>query len=88
MSSSEAVGDGWAVIFHPEDRETILEKWRRAVASGEPFEIEVRARTASGEYRALLVRAAPICDERGRIVKWYGIKYRRGGPSPGAGSPA
>ena len=73
MSPTEAVGDGWVAILHPEDRETILEKWRRAVASGEAFEIEARARTASGEYRALLVRAAPIRDERGKIVKWYGI---------------
>jgi PAS domain S-box-containing protein len=26
-----------------------------------------------GEYRWFLVRAVPLCDERGNILKWYGI---------------
>ena len=29
--------------------------------------------SATGEYRAMLVRAAPLRDEKGHVVKWYGV---------------
>ena len=42
------------------------------MASGEPFENEARHRSATGEYRWFLVRAVPLRDKQGKIVKWYG----------------
>jgi PAS domain S-box-containing protein len=72
LSSAEAAGNRWSMVFHPEDRVTVVEKWRSAVASGEPFEIEARERNAKDEYRSMLVRAAPLRDARGDIIKWYG----------------
>ena len=72
LSAEEGSGNGWAVAFHAQDRATIIEKWRSAVATGESFEIEARLRNADGEYRWFLVRAEPLRDERGTIVKWYG----------------
>ena len=60
-------------MFHPDDREYVVEKWRSAVATGEEFEVEARVRTTAGEYRAMLVRAAPLRDEKGHVVKWYGV---------------
>ncbi len=51
-----------------------VEKWRAAVASGEPFESEVRfRRAADAQYRWFLTRAVPLRDARGKILKWYGI---------------
>jgi C4-dicarboxylate-specific signal transduction histidine kinase len=51
-----------------------LEKWRASLASGEPFENEVRYRRAEdGQYRWFLARAVPLRDARGKILKWYGI---------------
>jgi PAS domain S-box-containing protein len=72
LSSAEAAGDGWTTVFHPEDRAAVVEKWRSAVTRGELFEVEARERSAKGEYRSMLVRAAPLRDARGNIVKWYG----------------
>ena len=72
-SAADAAGDGWADTFHPEDRADIVEKWRTAVASGEPFEAEGRLRSAAGGYRWILSRAAPLRDEKGAIAKWYGV---------------
>jgi PAS domain S-box-containing protein len=72
LSAVKAAGDGWTAVFHPEDRALVVDKWRLAVASGEPFEVEGRERSAKGEYRSMLVRAAPLRDEEGTIVKWYG----------------
>jgi PAS domain S-box-containing protein len=41
------------------------------MASGEPFEDEVRVRRADGQYRWLLIRAVPLRDDSGVIVSWY-----------------
>jgi PAS domain S-box-containing protein len=62
----------WESAIHPADLETHLEKWRTALATGEPFENEARHRSVSGEYRWFLVRAVPLRDKHGKILKWYG----------------
>jgi len=59
--------------MHPDDIPSALEKWRRDMAAGEPSEDEVRLRRADGEYRWFLVRTAPLRDEQGNLVKWYGV---------------
>jgi PAS domain S-box-containing protein len=70
LSVEEGLGWGWMNAFHPEDRAE--EEWRAAFAAGEPFEKEARLRRADGAYRWFLLRAAPLRDERGNVVKWYG----------------
>src|SRR6266404_6264769 len=62
----------WTSAIHPEDVEGFADKWRAALASGEPFEAESRVRRADGEYRWFLQRNVPLRDETGKIVKWYG----------------
>jgi PAS domain S-box-containing protein len=66
-------GSGWHAATHPDDLERHNAKWLACVASGEPFEDEVRFRRADGEYRWHLVRGVPLGDEAGNIVKWYGV---------------
>jgi PAS domain S-box-containing protein len=63
----------WKSTIHPADLETHFDKWRTAFASGEPFENEARHRSATGAYRWFLVRAVPLRDKQGEIVKWYGV---------------
>jgi PAS domain S-box-containing protein len=71
LSEEEGLGWGWMMnAFHPEDR--AVEEWRTAFAAGEPFEKEARLRRADGAYRWFLLRAVPLRDERGNVVKWYG----------------
>jgi PAS domain S-box-containing protein len=72
LSAEQSSGGGWETTLHPEDREQHLEKWRAARANGEPFESEARHRNAAGTYRWLLVRAVPLRDHQGSILKWYG----------------
>jgi PAS domain S-box-containing protein len=73
ISLEQMQGAGWTTPFHPEDIGEHLDKWRSALATGEPFENEARVRRAAdGEYRWFLIRGLPLRDERGNIVKWYG----------------
>ncbi|MFC5067578.1 sensor histidine kinase [Flaviflagellibacter deserti] len=65
-------GDGWTDVFHPDDRERSLSRWRQSWLSGEPYEIEYRLRHRSGEYRWTLGRGVPQRDETGQIKRWFG----------------
>jgi PAS domain S-box-containing protein len=57
---------------HPEDLPRVIEKWRANMAAGETSEDEMRLQRADGEYRWFLVRTAPLRDEQGSIVQWFG----------------
>jgi two-component system sensor histidine kinase UhpB len=59
--------------IHPEDTSRVLEKWLVAMAARESYEDEMRLRGADGEYRWFLVRTAPLRDEQGNLVEWYGV---------------
>src|SRR5271166_4701092 len=73
LSTVETSGSGWRSAVHPEDVERHANKWRLSVATGEPFEDEARFRCAAdGNYRWFLVRAVPLRDGHGNILRWYG----------------
>lgn len=62
------------VHVHPDDQARCFESWHNVVRSGEPYEIEFRFKIkypVEG-YQWFLVRALPIKNENGQIVKWYG----------------
>ncbi len=59
--------------IHPEDIPRVIERWLVEMAVGEAYEEEMRLRRADGEYRWFLVRTAPLRDEQGDLVKWYGV---------------
>ncbi|HXK24940.1 MAG TPA: PAS domain S-box protein, partial [Myxococcota bacterium] len=67
-------GSRWLAAVHPDDLDGHVAKWRASVARGVPFENEARLRRAAdGEYRWFLVRAMPLHDDRGDVLKWYGL---------------
>src|SRR6266436_3291047 len=57
---------------HPDDLSRALEKWLVVKVTSEVYEDELRLQRADGEYRWFLVRVAPLLDEQGNIVKWFG----------------
>jgi len=63
----------WATSnsFHPDDILRTIDAWKRALETGQPFEFENRGRRADGVYRWFHVRARPLHDAEGRIVRWY-----------------
>jgi PAS domain S-box-containing protein len=58
---------------HPDDRPRIVELFTRAVASGQPFDWESRARRFDGVYRWHRTRGFPLRDAGGHIVRWYNL---------------
>jgi PAS domain S-box-containing protein len=62
-------------IVHPEDLSSVIEKWLTDMTAGEVSEDEMRLRRADGEYRWFLVRTAPLRDEQGSVIKWYGTNF-------------
>jgi PAS domain S-box-containing protein len=74
LRGEDTAGMGWQAAFHPDDIGKHVERWCASMASGQPFENEARLRRAAdGEYRWFLIRAAPLHDELGNVVRWYGI---------------
>jgi PAS domain S-box-containing protein len=63
----------WDRLVHVEDAPRAIDAWAKAVATGEPYEIEYRFRRASdGSYRWFLARGACVRDGEGRTVRWVG----------------
>ena len=68
----QTLGWGWANALHPDDRPVALENWEKCRLTGEAFEMEYRLLNATGGFRWHLVRATPMRDSDGIIVKWFG----------------
>jgi PAS domain S-box-containing protein len=64
---------GTSDAVHPEDLPRVLELNMRGLASGLPFDFELRLRRFDGEYRLFDTRVVPIRDDSGRIVRWYNL---------------
>ncbi|MCW8060736.1 hybrid sensor histidine kinase/response regulator [Agrobacterium tumefaciens] len=71
-NQGELDGDGWVTLVHPDDVASTGERWRKALEAGETYHTEFRLRDRSGAFRWHIVRAVPITDEGGRILRWIG----------------
>ena len=69
----EALGDAWIESIHPDDRVVVLQMWNASLASGQMYDTQFRTLMADGSYRWHLVRALPVCDDAGAIVRWVGV---------------
>jgi PAS domain S-box-containing protein len=71
QSLEEAIGWGWTQAIHPDDRSHATEHYRLAVEGSQALRQEHRIRRRDGIYRWFLVRAEPLRDEHGRVVRMY-----------------
>jgi PAS domain S-box-containing protein len=72
QSEAQAMGDGWADVVHPDDRESAVAHWRQALRRRQPLDNELRIRARDGHYRWHLVRAEPQFGDDGRVLRWFG----------------
>lgn len=70
--TTENIGFGWLELLHPEDRSQILERWDGATDRTRSFEARIRLRRHDGEFRYFDVKARPIDDGEGNVLRWIG----------------
>jgi formate hydrogenlyase transcriptional activator len=76
VSSEDIQADDFRMrIYHPDDLERALIEAQRATARGVAWETEVRLRRKDGQYRWFLLRANPLRDEFGHIMRWYSTGF-------------
>ena len=63
----------WVTFVHPDDAPHLEKAWSGFLAGGSGGEVEARIRRHDGAYRWFLFRADALRDERGHVVKWYGV---------------
>src|ERR1051325_6346875 len=72
VPATRHLGFGWLEHIHPDDHGPVTDAWNRALREKTVFDLEFRIRGADGVYRWFKTRAAPLRDESGEVVKWFG----------------
>jgi PAS domain S-box-containing protein len=72
LAAQRLLDEGWQNVLHPEDLPLAIERWTRALTTGEPYEVEFRLKLADGSYACHLARAVPQRNAAGEIVRWFG----------------
>ncbi len=72
-SRARALGDAWMASVHPGDRKRVYAAWTHSLQTGEPYEVEFRVLIADGTYHCFLVRALPVYNGDGSILRWVGV---------------
>jgi PAS domain S-box-containing protein len=75
LSEDNDEGRRWGSALHPDDEEIVERAWREHIATGAPFDLEQRLRSADGQYRWHRVRRVPLRGESGEVIKWYAIAF-------------
>ncbi len=65
-------GWGWQAVHDPDELPLVMERWRRALATGVPFDMTFPLRGADGVLRPFLTRAVPHRAPDGSILHWFG----------------
>jgi PAS domain S-box-containing protein len=72
LSEREAIGWGWTVALHGNDRVRLTSYWQSLLSSGESGKIEARLRRFDASYRWFLFSAEPLHDASGGLAGWCG----------------
>ena len=73
QSWEEQRGFGWINALHSEDRERVVETWRRACKSGTHYQSNGRLWHApSQQWRHVTAKATPLLNPDGSVREWVG----------------
>lgn len=73
IDAARILEHGWKDLCHPLDLQEAAERWRRALDSGQPYEMAFRLlRGVDQQYRWHIARATAVRDESGAITHWVG----------------
>ena len=71
-TEEQMLGWGWKAVHDPTFLPKVVETWKASLVSGESWELTFPLRSANGTFRTFFTRAAPLRDENGEIVQWFG----------------
>ena len=72
LTPEDDVGLGVARVVHPDDTARARDAWESAIREGTSYQVEYRVRTAAGDYRWMVARAAPLRGSDGQVIGWAG----------------
>jgi len=72
MTAAELNGEKWLSLIHPDDVSKFVDSWKRSGSYSNAYEMEVRYRSRSGDYRWFLARTAPVVNEQKEVLMWVG----------------
>lgn len=65
-------GWGWQSVPDPRVLPEVVQRWSHSIATGEPFQMTVPLRGRDGRHRPFFTLVAPLKDEAGQVVQWFG----------------
>jgi len=68
----DELGSGWAISVHPDDLQSCLESYSRAVSTQSPFVLEYRLRRSDSIYRWIVDYGLPLYEETGEFAGFVG----------------
>ncbi|NML16516.1 hybrid sensor histidine kinase/response regulator [Azohydromonas caseinilytica] len=64
--------EGWRIVHDPRVLPEVVARWEHSIATGEPFEMTVPIRGQDGRFRPFYTLVAPLKDDDGRVLQWFG----------------
>jgi PAS domain S-box-containing protein len=78
LTLEQSQNEGWQLLIHPDDMNKYMHEWRKALMTGDTYEMEFRLKRAIGigkskgnPYRWHLGRAVALHGSDGSVVKWF-----------------
>ncbi|CAN5371721.1 hypothetical protein BH09ACT8_BH09ACT8_05340 [soil metagenome] len=67
-----ALGTGWVDFVHPDDLGEALRGHAEAIATGEPYDVDLRLHGGDGKYQWFRVHNVPQRGAQDAMVRWHG----------------
>ncbi len=72
MTKEELECEKWLSIVHPDDVSKFVDAWKKSGSYSNVYEVEVRYRNSSGDYKWFLSRTAPVVNDQKEVLMWVG----------------
>jgi PAS domain S-box-containing protein len=72
FGTDQVGGWGWLSVQHPDHRDRVLNGFKNAIETKQPWEDTFPLRGQHGEWRWFLSRANPVFDDGGKVIAWFG----------------
>ncbi len=71
-SPADMEGWGWQSVHDPAVLPSVVELWKRSIATGDTFQMTFPLRGRDGGFRPFFTLVAPLKDAEGKVVQWFG----------------